>query len=73
VVAVATLSIITATEVSSSEAGVAIIMGVAVVAEAVALAEFAASSSDVASNTMVISVRVESGSIESGVRVGDVS
>ena len=73
VVSLAAVGVIASTEFGGGESGVAVVVGVAVVAEAVSLAEGATSSTDVASNTLVISVSVESGSVEAVVGVGDES
>ena len=73
VVSLAAVGVVASTEFGGGETGVAVVVGVAVVAEAVSLAESATSSTDVASNTLVISVSVESGSVDAVVGVGDES
>ena len=73
VVSLAAVGVIASTEFGGGESGVAIVVGVAVVAEAVSLAEGATSSTDVASNTLVVGVSVESGDSDSAVGVGDES
>ena len=73
VVSLAAVGVVASTEFGGGEAGVAVVVGVAVVAEAVSLAEGATSSTDVASNTLVVSVSVESGSVDAVVGVGDES
>ena len=73
VVSLAAVGVIASTEFGGGESGVAVVVGVAVVAEAVSLAEGATSSTDVASNTLVVGVSVESGDSDSAVGVGDES
>ena len=72
-VSLAAVGVLTSTEFGGGESGAAVVMGVAVVAEAVSLAESATSSTDVASNTLVVSVSVEPGSVDAVVGVGDES
>ena len=72
-VSLAAVGVLTSTEFGGGESGAAVVMGVAVVAEAVSLAEGATSSTDVASNTLVVGVSVESGDSDSAVGVGDES
>ena len=73
VVSLAAVGVIASTEFGGGESGVAVVVGVAVVAEAVSLAEGATSSTDVASNTLVVGVSVESGNSDAAVGVGDES
>ena len=73
VVSLAAVGVIASTEFGGGESGVAVVVGVAVVAEAVSLAEGATSSTDVASNTLVVGVSVESGDSDAAVGVGDES
>ena len=72
-VSLTSLGISASTESGIEERSGAVVMGVAVAAEAVSLAEFATSSSDVASNTLVISVSVEEGTVDAVIGVGDES
>ena len=73
VVSLAASGVIASTEFGGKEGSVAVVVGVAVVAEAVSLAEFATSSSDVAANTLVVSVSVEERTVDAVVGVGDES
>ena len=73
VVSLAAVGVIASTEFGGGESGVAVVVGVAVVAEAVSLAEGATSSTDVASNTLVVGVSVESSDSDAAVGVGDES
>ena len=72
-ISLAFVGISASTEFGGKEAGVAVVVGVAVVAEAVSLSEGATAASDVLSNTLVVSVNVESGGSDAAVGVGDES